>query len=90
MQPIISQLAACQHRAKEFASRGFVIFPDAVIGPDSLAALRSELERVLLGKSGGPYDSQVLPTKVHFISCGMRFQVLNACDSFLSGHKLNL
>jgi hypothetical protein len=34
------------------------------MGAETLTALRSELERVLLGKSGGPYDSQTLPTKV--------------------------
>ena len=39
------------------------------MGAETLTALRSELERVLLGKSGGPYDSQMLPTKVLLFVC---------------------
>ena len=39
------------------------------MGAETLTALRSELERVLLGKSGGPYDSQMLPTKVCLTVC---------------------
>jgi hypothetical protein len=61
---MISHLAASQILITDFASRGFVIFSDSVMGLETLTALRSELERVLLGKSGGLYDSQVLPTKV--------------------------
>ena len=61
---MISHLATSQSLVKDFASRGFVIFSDSVLGLETLASLRSELERVLLGKSGGLYDSQVLPTKV--------------------------
>jgi hypothetical protein len=61
---MISHLVASQSLVKDFASRGFVIFSDSVMGLETLASLRCELERVLLGKSGGPYDSQVLPTKV--------------------------
>jgi hypothetical protein len=61
---MISQLAASHNLIKEFASRGFVIFSDSVMCQETLAALRLELDRVLRGESGGPYDSHALPTKV--------------------------
>jgi hypothetical protein len=61
---MISQLVASHNLIKEFASRGFVIFSDSVMGQETLAALRLELDRVLRGECGGPYDSHALPTKV--------------------------
>jgi hypothetical protein len=61
---MIAQLAVSQAAVRDFASRGFVVFSDSAVALETLTALRSELERVLLGKSGGPYDSQALPTKV--------------------------
>lgn len=62
--PMIAQLALSQTLIKDFSARGFAIFADPALGLDSVTALRSELERVLHGKSGGPYDSQTIPTKV--------------------------
>ena len=64
MTDMISQLAASHNLIKEFASRGFAIFSDSVMCLETLAALRLELDRVLRGESGGPYDSHALPTKV--------------------------
>lgn len=66
---MISQLAVSQSAIKDFACRGFVVFSDSAMALETLTALRLELERVLLGKSGGPYDSQTLPTKVRCSLC---------------------
>ena len=66
--PMIAQLALSQTLIKDFSARGFAIFADPALGLDSVTALRSELERVLHGKSGGPYDSQTIPTKVRFLT----------------------
>jgi hypothetical protein len=73
---MISQLATSQSQPliKDFAARGFVIFSDSVMSAETLTALRSELERVLLGKSGGVYDSHAVPTKAPRRSLVLAFQ----------------
>jgi len=88
---MIAQLASSQALLKDFSSRGFAIFSSPVLSLESLTALRSELERVLHGKSGGPFDSQIPPTKVRLPVCfRCFFKILLVRRRCLAGLRSNL